>query len=255
MNLYFKLLKLPVFRIRDVNQYYGNLNSARSAIKRLMGSGMVCKIRNDLYTCINGETDTPVANRFQIASNITATSYISHHTAFEYYGITDQIFYDVYVSSVSAFNDFDFDGYHYRHIVSKNQEGIERAEYNGGIVATDMERTVIDSIKDLDKIAGIEETIQALENIRHLKEDRLLRYMEIYHNQFLYQKAGFLLSKYRDRLNLSAEFFNLCKVHVGKSKRYLTKDSVNGQYSAEWKLVIPDDLYFMKNGVIADADL
>ena len=36
MNLYFDLLKKPVFKMEDVNQYYDNLESARSAVKRLM---------------------------------------------------------------------------------------------------------------------------------------------------------------------------------------------------------------------------
>ena len=99
LNLYFELLKTPVFTVKDVNKYYDNMDSARSAIKRLMKEGMVAKIRNNMYTCISGETGAPVANRFQIASKITPTSYVSHHTAMEYYGITDQVYYDVYVAS------------------------------------------------------------------------------------------------------------------------------------------------------------
>ena len=81
LNLYFELLKTPVFTVEDVNKYYDNMDSARSAIKRLMKEGMVAKIRNNMYTCISGETGAPVANRFQIASKITPTSYVSH----EYY--------------------------------------------------------------------------------------------------------------------------------------------------------------------------
>lgn len=60
-----------------------------------MKEGIVAKIRNNMYICISGETGAPIANRFQIASKITPTSYVSHHTAMEYYGITDQVYYDV----------------------------------------------------------------------------------------------------------------------------------------------------------------
>lgn len=103
MNLYFKLLKMPVFNVEDVNKYYNNMDSARSAIKRLMKEKMVVKIRNNMYTCVSGETGLPVADRFQIACSITPTAYISHHTAMEYYGITDQVFYEVYVSQKHFF--------------------------------------------------------------------------------------------------------------------------------------------------------
>ena len=119
MNLYFELLKQPVFTIENVNRYYEKIESARSAVKRLMAKGLAVKIRNNLYTCISGETDSPLANRYQIASAITPTSYVSHHSAMEYYGISDQIFYEVYVSSEEKFRDFEFDGYTYHCIVSK----------------------------------------------------------------------------------------------------------------------------------------
>ena len=56
MNLYFELLKKPVFNMKDVNVFYNNMDSARSAIKRLAKDGMVAKIRNNMYTCVSGET-------------------------------------------------------------------------------------------------------------------------------------------------------------------------------------------------------
>ena len=43
----------------------------------------------------------------------------------EYYGIVDQVYYDVYVSSQTRFRDFAFDKYTYRYIASKTLEGIE----------------------------------------------------------------------------------------------------------------------------------
>ena len=84
MNLYFELLKYPVFTMEQVMIFYDNIESARSAIKRLIKKGMVEKIRNNLYTCISGETGAPVANRFQIASALSDSACISHHTAAEY---------------------------------------------------------------------------------------------------------------------------------------------------------------------------
>ena len=39
--------------------------------------------------------------------------------------ITDQVFYDVYVASETSFREFDFDGYTYRYVASKDMEGVE----------------------------------------------------------------------------------------------------------------------------------
>lgn len=253
MNLYFELLKAPVFTADDVNNYYDNIDSARSAIKRLMKEGMVAKIRNNMYTCISGETGAPVANRFQIASRITPTSYVSHHTAMEYYGITDQVYYDVYVSSETSFREFEFDGYTYRYVASKDMEGVETLALSGGIRITNIERTLVDSVKDMDKIAGIEEVIQDIESMKRMQEKRVLKYLDLLSNQFLYQKMGFLLSKNKEQMGLSDEFFDICKSQIGKSKRYLTRDMSSGRYVNEWKLVIPENICKLKNGGIEGA--
>lgn len=255
MNLYFELLKKPVFNMEDVNKFYNNMDSARSAIKRLRKNGMVTKIRNNMYTCISGETGAPVANRFQIASHITPTSYVSHHTAMEYYGITDQVYYDVYVSSETSFRDFTFGGYTYCFVASKNPEGIETPPYSGGMTITNLERTIVDSIKDMDKISGIEEVVHNIESVHRMQEKRLIRYLELYHNQFLYQKMGYLLWQHKEQMGLSDLFFEKCKKHIGKSKRYLTRDQDGGCYDDTWKLVVPNGLQNIKNGMIMDADI
>ena len=44
MKLYFELLKYPVFTMEHVSQYYDNIESARSAVKRLTKGGLAVKI-------------------------------------------------------------------------------------------------------------------------------------------------------------------------------------------------------------------
>lgn len=235
MNLYFELLQKPVFTSEYVNQYYDNVESTRSALKRLMNQKMIMKIRNNLYTCVSGETGAPVANRFQIACMITDSAYISHHTAIEYYGMSDQVFYDVYVSSKTRFHDFDFDGYTFKYVSSKTQTGVEEVQYSGGIRVTDLEKTLIDSVKDMDKIAGIEEIIAFIQSIHKLNEQKLRKYLEEYQNQFLYQKIGYLLEAYSSTTGITDEFYKICLEHIGKSKRYLSKDVYQGAYNTKKK--------------------
>lgn len=106
---------------------------------------------------------------------------------------------------------------------------------------------MIDSIKDLDKIAGLEEVIDNIQAVSILREKRMLTYLECYDNQFLYQKVGFLLKSQQERIGLSNEFFQICKDKIGRSKRYLTKDYNEGKYDAIWRLVVPDQMYYLKN--------
>ena len=143
-----------------------------------------------------------VANRFQIGSQINEGAYISHHSAMKYYGITDQAFYDVYVTSEINFNTFEFEGYRYHRLTPSISQGTRKEEFSGGVVVTDLERTVLDSIKDMDKITGAEEVISNLESIGKLQEKKMLMYLEEYDNQFLYQKVGFFLYTERKRHGL-----------------------------------------------------
>jgi len=248
LNIYFELLNKPVFSIEDIDRYYNNIHSARSAVARLTKAGLVVKIRNNMYTCINGENKTTVANRYQIASSITSSSYISHHTAMEYYGLSNQVYYDVYVSSKTPFRDFEFDGYSYRFIKSRGLDGVVCPKYSGGIKITDLERTVLDSIKDMDKISGVEEVIETISGIEHLNEKKLLDYLSQYQNQFLYQKSGYILRIFSKQLNLSEEFFTTCKSKIKKSKRYISSDIQSGVYNDEWQLIVPESIVNMMNG-------
>ena len=74
-----------------------------------------------------------------------------------------------------------------------------------------MERTIVDSIKDMDKISGIEEVVQNIESVHRMQEKRLLKYLELFQNQFLYQKMGCLLWQYKEQMGLSDSFFEKCK--------------------------------------------
>ena len=248
MNLYFELMQVSVFTMEDICKYYDKIESARSAVKRLVKQGTVVKIRNNMYTCISGETGAPIANRFQIASCITPTSYVSHHTAMEYYGVADQVYYDVYVSSETKFQTFDFYGYAYQCIMAKCKQGIETVKYSGGVKVTNKERTLVDCIKDIDKISGLEETMANVQGLHNLHEKKILQYLEEYNNQFLYQKMGFLLWNIRKQLGLSDAFFKVCMNNIGKSKRYLTKDSSDVVYDKVWKIITPKNINYIKNG-------
>lgn len=255
MNLYYELLKKPIFTMSDARAFYSSVGSARSAVKKLVDAGMAAMIRKNLYTCISGETGAPVASRFQIASQITRTSYVTHHSAMEFYGITDQVFYDVYVASETEFKNFLFDGYTFRYIKPRISEGVDMPAYSGGVRVTDRERTLLDCIKDMDKISGSEEVVANIESMGKVNEAKLVKYLSLYDNQFLYQKTGFLLSKVQDQLGLSDAFFSLCQEKAGKSTRYLSSDYKTGNFSSEWGLVIPENLFQAKNGGMLNADI
>ncbi|MDD8048015.1 MAG: hypothetical protein PHH04_00300 [Thomasclavelia sp.] len=247
MDLYFKLIKQPVFNINDVFKYYSNKNTAKSALRKLINKEMVVKIKNGMYTCISGETGLPVATRYQIAAKITSDSYISHHTAMEYYGYTDQVYYEVYVSSKTRFRSFQFNGYFYKWIKSRYDDGVEEVQYSGGVRVTNIERTVIDCINDMNLISGLEEVVSNINSIHSLNEYKLMDYLNIYQKTVLYQKVGFILSE-NNRFNISSKFYEECKSHIGNSKCYLTNDHTISTLDKTWNVMVPRNYSKMQNG-------
>lgn len=235
---YAELAKQPVFSIKDVERLTGNTKTAYSLLYRLMQKKLVVKIRNNLYSCISVETDSVIATKYQIASAINNEACVSHISALEYYGYSNQVRYEVYVASMKSFNSFRFQDIRYVYTKTKFNKGIVTLDHTGGIRITDLERTVIDSIKDFEKIGGLEELLQCLHNITWLDSAQVLQYLDMYAIQMLYQKVGFILSHYKESLKLSKELFDHCKRNIGKSVRYLSSHNKKGMFIKEWNLIV-----------------
>lgn len=250
LKTYEKLLRLGVFTINDVDTIYGNRNSATSAVRALLKNGLVKSIKKNLYVCNDIENRIPVADKFKIGSSITKDAYVSHHSALEFHGVGHQLFFEIYVSSGSVFKPFKYDGITYRYVASKFEDGVVTYNTNRGVRVTNLERTVIDCIKDLGKAGGIEELLQCLRLITFLDSEKMIQYLKLYNIQFLYQKAGFLLKHFQDELKLPYSFFDFCHKNIVKSKRYLTdKDEKDLIYNSEWRLFVPENLMtFMEQG-------
>ncbi len=236
-----ELSKMNIFTMDDVSKLTGNLKTASSLVLRLSKKGYIKKIKNNLYTCVNVADGQIVASKYHIACAINETAYLSHHSAFEYMGLSNQVFYELYVSSSKRFTTFEFEDLTYRYVPSKCDEGVICPKNTQGIRVTSIERTVVDSIKDFERIAGLEELLNCVSNITFLDENQLKKYLDSYNMQFLYQKTGFILKNYEKQFRLSDEFVNYCKSKIGKSTRYLTKDS--SKYLSEWKLIVPEGIF------------
>ena len=63
-------------------------------------------MRRNLYAVISMETGQAIPNRYQIASRVTDDACVSHHSAFEYYGYANQVFYDVYFTTEKRVRPF-----------------------------------------------------------------------------------------------------------------------------------------------------
>jgi predicted transcriptional regulator of viral defense system len=242
MRYYEQLVKLGCFTKNDVEHLLGSSEATYSLLQSYKKKGYIEQVKRNLYVTISMETKQPVAGRYRIASNIKSDSYITHHSAFEYYGYGNQVYYEVYVAAKAKFAKFEYDDVTYRYIAPRIDEGVVLG--GDGVRVTDLERTVIDSINDFERIGGLEELLHCLELVPSLHEDKLLRYLKLYGKKFLYQKSGYLLEHYQQTFRLSDAFYQACAGQKAKSVRYLYRGIEKQQpvFNQRWQLFVPENL-------------
>lgn len=256
MKHYKELINLQCFTRLDVEHLTGSSSAADSLLSNYQRKGYIRKVKRNLYVAMSLETGAAVPSRYFIASHITDGSYLTHHSAFEYYGYANQVFFEVYVSGGKRFAPFSFDEVTYRYAGARIEVGVELKA--GGIRVTDLERTVLDSLADFEKLGGLEELLRSLHLVPYLSEEKMLEYLRLYNRQILYQKAGYILSHFKQELRLTEDFFNSCERNVKKSVRYLYHGIQHepNLFDRRWQLFVPQSLMrSLSQGVQFDEGL
>lgn len=243
MKHYKKMAELGCFSRDEICNLLGNCSAAHSILYDYTQKGLIERVRRDLYVALDYETKRPLANRYAIASHISDNSYITHHSAFEYYGCANQVYYEVYVSGSKPFTEFEYNSVTFKYVSPSIELGVS---LNKGldVRATDVERTILDGIKNFDKIGGLEELLNCLSLIYSVNEDTLLNYLSEYHQFFLYQKVGYILGHFRDQMDLHDSFFKKCQEEITDTKRYLSSFLNKNELilDKKWNLFVPKDL-------------
>lgn len=239
MKHYEKLLEIGCFSREKLIELVGTQAAAKSVIYEYQKKGYIERVKRDFYVVISMETKQPILSRYQIGANLFPDACISHHSAFEFFGYGSQVFYECYVATDSRFTDFEYDGVVY-HRVEKKPDIVMIQE--GNMRVTSLEQTVVDSIRDCEKIAGLEEVIRCLFLVPGLKEDKILRCLKRNENGFLYQKCGYIFEELKNEFGFSDSFFEECQKNCSGAKRYLMKEARENIFNTKWKLYTPPTL-------------
>ena len=252
MDLYRELAALRCFTHQDMVALTGSESAALWHIRNYLNKGYIERVRRDLYAVISLETNQPIPSRFQIASCVTENACVSHHSALEFYGYANQVFYEVYLAVPERTRPFSYNGIQYSPVLYQGKEGV--TETGTGVRVTSPERTVIDCIADLSLAGGLEEFLRCLALVPSLNETLLLESLAMYHRRQLYQKAGYILEAFRSELALSDGFFSVCERESSSSKTYLTVERKGFVLNGKWKLYAPSDLKSLVNKGVGDYD-
>lgn len=237
-----RLHEIGIFTLDDVCAMTGNMHSAQQLMQNYVKKGLVGSIRRGLY-CVNDlSTKTPVANKFEIGSAIAEDAYISYHSALEYHGFAHQMTFEVQVSTSKRISDFTHNGLDYKIFRSYSNKYVE-TPLLGKTRVSNLERTVIDCIDNIDRVGGLEELVHCISAISLLNSSKMLDYLDGINKSFLYQKAGFILQYFKENMLLDDDFIKTCKEKGALHPKYLTNDrNESNFYHKDWKLYGPQNL-------------
>ena len=119
---------------------------------------------------------------------------ITHHSAFEVFGYGSQVFYECFVATDKRFSDFEYDGVVYRRMERKSDIEVI---HQGNIWVTSVEQTVVDSIRDFEKIAGLEEVMRCMMLLPGLNEEKVLECLARSKNGFCIRNADIFLKSWK----------------------------------------------------------
>ncbi|MDD7315556.1 MAG: hypothetical protein PUH11_07520 [Bacilli bacterium] len=234
-----ELTKRKIFNYQDFVTIVGDSNLAKNTLQNYLEKGYIKRIKHNLYGVVSLETNECIVNKFLIASNITDTSFVSHHSAFEFYGYYNQVYYNVNVSSISKFNTFEFEENNYTLIKTSSTDFVDTIR---GVKVTSIERTIVDCIKDSGKYCDLEETLNCINLLPYISAKDILKYLELINSKILYKKVGIILSLFKDKLNIPNSFFEKCHEISDSIKGHFDKNKNAHVYNSEWKIFIYKDL-------------
>ena len=115
---------MRLFSLQDATKIIGNESTAKSMLANAIKDGTVCRIKSNLYAVTDLATSLCLANKYEIASHISATACVAYHSAMEYHGLGHQLFNEVAVFSASSFQTFSYEGLTYIRRQPTIQEGM-----------------------------------------------------------------------------------------------------------------------------------
>lgn len=234
MKYYEQLTSKRVFDFSYMIKLTGNKDLASRTIQNYLNKGYIVRIKRDLYAVVSLETNGLIPTKFEIASNITKSSFISNHSAFEFYGYSNQVYNEVFVSTIEQFHDFTFENNNY---VCKRVNDTSFVETINGIKVGSLAKTIVDTVDSVKTYDDLEELINVLNMLPLINGEKILSYLKHVNKTILYSKVGLILSFYEDGYNITKEMLEEMKENGLKVARNFTSEKHRlNKYCKEWKL-------------------
>lgn len=228
------LSKKRIFNHAFMMEITKSRSLADETIQNYLKKGYIKRVKKNLYVTTSIENGGIIPTKYEIASNITNSSYISYKSALAFYGYYNQVSNEIIVSSLEQFRDFSFeyDYYHYKYTKS-----VDYVEVINNVRVSSIEKSIVDCISDIKTYDDLEEVIEILSMLPKIDGRKILKYLKYVNKAILYSKVGLLLSFYKDGYYITDDLLNELNERGIKKNRDFTKEKHRlDKYYKEWKL-------------------
>jgi predicted transcriptional regulator of viral defense system len=247
------------FTLSEIENITGlSKTSARSLVSKARKRGLVTRLKPGLYSLVPfelGRATEHIGNPYLLAEEIIGDQphYISHASAFELHRMVTQPTFTIYVSCVRYMRPQTVGGYDYRFIRIANQQifGLTKIwiSKESSVEASDLERTIIDGLRQPLYVGGISEVAKGLWMRRDsISVETLIQYAKRLNVGAVIRRLGYLLELYE-----LAESPVLDPLRHSLSATYQRLDpvlSASGPHLARWRLqlnVSPEELRALRS--------
>jgi len=245
----------PIFRLKEVQKILrvDEEVSSRSFVRKLVNRGVVTRLKPGLFILVPfelGKKADYIGNPFVVAREIMSGKdyFLSHATAMEIHGGITQPQLIIYVTTSKSRRSITIMGIEFRFIHNQKKYffGIDDhwATKQEKVKVSDLERTIIDGLKQPEYCGGLTEVAKALW-MRHqdINVNRLIGYAIKIDVGAVIRRLGFLLELYKIG---TSEDWKILSSHL--TETYVRLDPLllsEGKFLRKWRLqlnVAPEEL-------------
>jgi len=248
------------FALSDVEAItHLSASSARNLVHKAQQRGLVTRLKPGLYNLVPfelGRATEHIGNPYLIAREVAGNApyYLSHGTALELHRMLTQPNLIIYVSCARRIRPQMIGGYEYQFVLVTEAQMFGIAKHwvtkEQCVMISDMERTIIDSLRRPDLAGGITEIAKGLWMKRDsLNIERLIEYALRLDVGAVLRRLGYLLER-----NGMANETTLQPLRNKLSATYQRLDPVlpqEGSFLSRWRLrlnVSPEELDAVRLG-------
>ena len=264
-----------VFTVEEFARYLGGQKSlAEYRVRYYLGQGRLKRLANRVYATVPVGTapESYEPDAFLTAAAIRPDAIFAYHSALDLLGQGHSVWWTCTVCTarrrspvVLGRTTIKFLSHpqaarpRTEALTSRGEAGVPwTTEVSRGgrtLRVTTPERTLVDGLRELSLVGGLDELVESMDGFAALQPDALKNILSAYDNWRLWAAVGWYLQRRLEDLFLDASILGDFQKHRPRSRVYLVPGQRGGVLARDWNLVVPAHLQRSVRGEdVADDD-